>query len=231
MRKGKMAAQSAHAAQKFLIEAMRVEGNKRVLSGPVKDQFEAWASMDFPLEIRMVKDHLEMEEAIDKSLPFSKVIDSGRTEFAGVATLTCASQGVLTDSPDNELLVPENIGQDIKAKQIYVFSKQNPLSKEKACFLSAKGCLLFHRKKMVEDGDKLVLDIDPFSEFGMWVSGAFGKIALGVPTDLELIELKHQLDGFGIKSIMVRENENSCLILEPKSPENVDPYTRHLGLI
>lgn len=235
MRKGKMAAQSAHTAQKLLIEAMPPQNGKRYLCAPPYREFMDWMKTK-PVGINMVKDEVALRACIDVDRPFAIIIDSGRTEFKGVPTLTCASQGLFSSAAFNELHIPASYGQDIRAKQLYVFSKQNPLSKERACELAVTGCLVFHESMMEKfktpDGAGAgSLDVSEETEFGMWVSGAFAKIALGVPTDQELFALRDTLQNNGIRSIVEVIGENACLVIEPKIPANIDPLTRHLTLI
>lgn len=236
MRKGKMAAQSAHSAQKLLIESMELRGEWRVLDKQNLRDFSAWM-VNQSVVINMVKDPDALNASLDTKLPFAAIIDSGRTEFAGVPTLTCAAQGIFQTPLGDELSVPENYGQDIKAKQLYVFSKEYPLSKERACELATSGCLLYHGcilETISNDSGEMIwaaLNVNPETEFGMWVSGAFAKIALGTATDKELFELEEILVQNGIFSVLHKIENNFCLVIEPKKPENIDPFTRHLSLI
>jgi peptidyl-tRNA hydrolase len=231
MRKGKMAAQSSHTAQKLLLEAMRSNGETRIMSAESYREFRDFLQSR-PVKIHTVKDDEALNASIDVSRPYSKIIDSGRTEFKGVPTLTCAAQGIFSKSVFDELHVPESYGHEIRAKQLYVFSKQHPLSKDRACEMAAVGCLVFHASLMEEQEDgSALLDVSESTEFGKWVSGAFAKIALGVPTDVELAELKSKLELNGIHSVMQTNEENMCLVIEPKIPANIDPFTQHLTLI
>jgi PTH2 family peptidyl-tRNA hydrolase len=100
MRKGKIAAQVAHASMKFLVDNNEAERGDEIkvklspaeaewlLSGSFTkvvvgcDSEEALESLIFQAELADVEVH--------------PIIDNGRTEFNGVKTLTCAAFGPCT---------------------------------------------------------------------------------------------------------------------------------------
>ena len=92
MRKGKLAAQVAHASSAFLVDAIL----KRTTHNLPQ---EAWNWM-FDAHTKIVLG-VDSEEELDliignaqyAGLMVHTVIDAGRTEFNGVATLTCAAIG------------------------------------------------------------------------------------------------------------------------------------------
>lgn len=94
MRKGKIGAQCGHASLGFVIEAMR---SPRGGSLRFDDTDERWL-LNGQAKVVVGCDSLEELETImgkARTLRISvhKVTDSGRTEFHGVPTVTCAAFG------------------------------------------------------------------------------------------------------------------------------------------
>lgn len=96
MRKGKMCAQVAHASMKFLVdnnEAERPTDLHVQLSPPEA----AWLSGSFTKVVVSVDSEDELRDLVLKAqlagVEVNPIIDSGKTEFNGVPTLTCAAFG------------------------------------------------------------------------------------------------------------------------------------------
>ncbi|HJL01633.1 MAG TPA: aminoacyl-tRNA hydrolase [Polyangiaceae bacterium LLY-WYZ-15_(1-7)] len=101
MRKGKIAAQCAHASMKVLLERMapeRAGGEvRRTLRYRPEEPLGAWLDGRFT----KVCVYVESEEALDAvyakarelGVPVARIVDSGRTEFGGVPTKTVVAVG------------------------------------------------------------------------------------------------------------------------------------------
>jgi PTH2 family peptidyl-tRNA hydrolase len=85
MRKGKMVAQGAHASLKVTLENLNHPNVK------------AWLSDAFTKITLKVESEQELKDTYEAArtagLPCSIILDAGRTEFAGVPTLTCCAIG------------------------------------------------------------------------------------------------------------------------------------------
>lgn len=236
MRKGKMAAQTAHSGGKLFLEILTRVGNKLILDKESEAQFLIFLNSDKnKVNIHMTENEETLNSVINKSKPFSIVVDNGRTEFHGVQTTTCAAQGIFDNTPISELDVPQTYGTEIIAKQIFVFSKQNPLPKEIACELAVEGCLriLYDLMETTEYNDETLkcFNLENKSALSDWITGAFGKIAVSTKNDEELDVLEATLLNNNIKFKKMAIGNNKCLILEPQYPFDIDPFTRHLSLI
>lgn len=231
MRKGKMAAQSAHAAMKLFLEVMVPENGFLVLKNEQDKEFKNF--LETPIvKIVMSKDENEFDNAYNKAKPYSVIVDNGRTEFHGIPTKTCAAQGIFEKTALNELHVPHTYGQEIKAKELFIFSKEKPLPKEKACELAVLSCLKMLYSQMVQNerGEKCINLMDK-SPLSTWITGAFGKIAVSTKTDEDLKDLESLLSKKGFAVISCESEGNKCLVISPQYPEVIDEYTRHLSLI
>jgi PTH2 family peptidyl-tRNA hydrolase len=114
MRKGKIAAQVAHASMKVLLDSMKTEtvfktketfgfsipGDKcitRVLSCLDKSYINQWLTGSFAKVVVSCTSEEELLELQDKAegyaIPTALITDSGATEFKGVPTLTCLAIG------------------------------------------------------------------------------------------------------------------------------------------
>lgn len=230
MRKGKMAAQSAHAAMKLLLESMDSKSGKMVLSE--EKQKDLILFLNNPIvNIIYAESEKELKEKVENEKAFSIIVDNGRTEFHGVPTTTCAASGIFNENNEQELYVPHTYGEEIKAKQIIIYSKESPLSKENAVKLAVISCLKIIYKKMVTNNNSKYIDLNEDNEMSAWINGAFGKIAVSVKTDKELDILCMTLEENNIVVIEEKFEQNKCLIVEPKYPQEIDIFTKHLSLI
>lgn len=230
MRKGKMAAQSAHAAMKLLLESMHSTSEKMVLSEEKEKELVLFLNNP-QVNIIYVKSEEELKEKVKNEKSFSIIVDNGRTEFHGVPTTTCAASGIFNENTEQELYVPHTYGEDIKAKQIIIYSKESPLSKENAVKLAVISCLKIIYKKMVTNNNNKYIDLNEDNEMSAWINGAFGKIAVSVKTDKELDILSMTLEENNIVVIEEKFEQNKCLIVEPKYPQAIDVFTKNLSLI
>lgn len=103
MRKGKIAAQVAHASMKVLLDKMgrvdsHVDGYVELLllvekGGPM----DKWLNHRFTKVVVSVDSEEELKDIFNKaqtaSIPSSFIIDAGLTEFGGVPTATCCAIG------------------------------------------------------------------------------------------------------------------------------------------
>lgn len=231
MRKGKMAAQSAHAAMKLFFEAMVKSPNRMTLLNKQNEEFLEFFNNPL-VNIVMVKDEDELHATLAPLAPTSVIVDNGRTEFHGVPTTTCAAHGIFTPCDLTVMNVPQTYGTEIKAKQIFVFNKDKPLSKEKACQHAVISCLKLLYNRMVDDenGNKY-FDLAQANALTDWILNAFGKIALSTKTmaELDAIEIQLKAAGFVVERIV--DDGNDCLCVAPQYPSDIDPITSHLSLI
>lgn len=230
MRKGKMAAQSAHAAMKLLFEVMKKTNDRMTLENKELILIESFLKEPV-VEIIMINSEEELNLMIDKSKPYSIVIDNGRTEFNGVKTVTCGAQGIFEMSEATEMVVPYNVGSDIKSKQVFVFNKDIPLSKINACKLAVISCINNIYSKIITDGNTKYYDLIVKSEFNDWILNAFGKICLSTENMNSFNSLLLKLEEKEIKYNKYNFGGNYCLCIEPKYPENIDYITGELKLI
>ena len=86
---GKTAVQVAHASMKATLENLEHPSVKEWLSGPFA---KIAVTVDSEQEL-----HDVMQSAREAGIIVADIVDSGRTEFNGVPTLTCAAIGPATD--------------------------------------------------------------------------------------------------------------------------------------
>lgn len=85
MRRGKEIAQGAHASLAATLENIDHPSVKKWLSGPFAK---------IAVSVETEEELIEVVEAAEKAgLITRTIVDAGRTEFSGVATLTCAAIG------------------------------------------------------------------------------------------------------------------------------------------
>jgi len=96
MRKGKLAAQVAHAAMKFLVDNNEaIRGDELVVK--ISPAEAAWLTGSHAKVVVGVDSADALNDLVLKAkmagVEVHEIIDEGRTEFHGVPTLTCAAFG------------------------------------------------------------------------------------------------------------------------------------------
>jgi PTH2 family peptidyl-tRNA hydrolase len=96
MRKGKIAAQVAHAAMKFLVDNNEAERSDEMII-KLKPEEAMWLSGSFKKVVVGVDSEEALRQLIFQAeledIEVHPIVDDGRTEFNGVPTLTCAAFG------------------------------------------------------------------------------------------------------------------------------------------
>ena len=96
MRKGKLAAQVAHAAMKFLTDNNESERGDEMIIHLSQDE-ATWLSGSFTKIVVSVDSEDALRDLIMRAklsdIDVYPIIDAGKTEFNGVPTLTCAAFG------------------------------------------------------------------------------------------------------------------------------------------
>lgn len=107
MRKGKIAAQAAHAAMAFLTHQLRHQNIHGQHSVALKDVEIEWMQSSFTkicVKINGLEELLEIRDnAQVAGLTVHLITDSGKTEFGGVPTPTCLAIGPNYSDKINEV--------------------------------------------------------------------------------------------------------------------------------
>ncbi len=97
MRKGKMIAQGAHASLKVLLDQRSAERSDESVTISMTPAMAAWINHSFAKVCVYVKSEEELDDVFQRArqagLLCALIVDSGRTEFAGVPTKTCCAIG------------------------------------------------------------------------------------------------------------------------------------------
>jgi len=101
MRKGKIAAQAAHASMKVFFDRMKQYGFAKDGSGTFRleatPEMTHWMNNAFTKICVYVNSEAELlkvyQDACNADLPAGLIRDAGHTEFNGVPTLTCCAIG------------------------------------------------------------------------------------------------------------------------------------------
>lgn|SRR5581483_1650829 len=97
MRKGKMIAQGAHAAMKFLVDNNESERGDEIVVKLSLEEAQWLLSGSFTKAVVRCGSEEELRDLIFRAeladIEVHPIIDAGKTEFHGVPTLTCAAFG------------------------------------------------------------------------------------------------------------------------------------------
>lgn len=224
MRKGKLAAQVAHATCAQLLNAMDDFGEYRVLSALNYQKLLHLIDHE-AVTVEMVADEAALRGSLENPALSTVITDRGLTEFGGVQTVTTAAQGVFT--PSAQKAVPL-AGADLIARQWFVFSKQQPLPKEVAAKMAAIGCLTMMASLLTplegaSDGSMKLCLSDP--ALRGWLTAGFGKIGMGIKTDADLQGLKQKLDDSNVHYVGLDSGASKLLVIGPEFPERMATLT------
>lgn len=228
MRKGKMAAQSAHASMKLFLEVMQRKDNKFILDNINTECLKQF--LDKPnVEVIFTENEDTLNAFLSQHNVSTSIIDHGRTEFHNIKTKTCGATGLFESNTNHEIIPEEE--RDILAKQIIIFSKEFPLSKENACKLSSVGCLDIMFSLMEYKNNSFIFDLTKKCALTDWLTNAFAKISLSTKNDEELNNVANELRKAGVKFKTGKIDNNMFLITEPTYKEDIDLITGKLSLI
>jgi PTH2 family peptidyl-tRNA hydrolase len=111
MRKGKIAAQCAHASLAVFLR--RDEGGVDRIDVPLDGPMAYWASRGFAKVVLSVDTEADLlrvhREAQARGLPSALITDSGKTEFGGVPTRTAVALGPATTDEIDAITGPEGL--------------------------------------------------------------------------------------------------------------------------
>jgi PTH2 family peptidyl-tRNA hydrolase len=96
MRKGKIAAQVAHAAMKFIVDNNEADRGDEITVKLSKSE-AMWLTGSFTKVVVGVDSEEQLNDLVFRAelegIEVHPIVDAGRTEFNGVPTLTCAAFG------------------------------------------------------------------------------------------------------------------------------------------
>jgi len=233
MRKGKMAAQAAHASLKLILDSMSLIENERVADLSLSTYLLNWKNAGFPLSIEMISNENELDLVVQDSLAnnkaAAKVIDHGRTEFHGVHTTTCAAAWT------NEVPIganpvsfePFNESPSLITKQVIVVRKDAKLDKFNLIEMVLKTSLMLFFEQMYIKDNKLFLPLSSDSLISKWLHHAFGKVVVSVNNESDFNELGKKVKESGLINSIFKD----CLIVGPDFPSKINAYTSALKLL
>lgn len=100
MRKGKIAAQVAHASMKFLVDNNEAERGDQIVINLTPDEASWLLSGSFTKIVVGCDSEDELRHLVFQAelsdIDVYPIVDSGKTEFDGIPTLTCAAFGPCT---------------------------------------------------------------------------------------------------------------------------------------
>ena len=100
MRKGKMIAQGAHAVAEQIMKGMSHPKSQAALTSWWLDHGQKKVAVSVDSEAELLEIY---QKAISKGINSSLIIDSGKTEFGGVATRTAVAIGPAEESVLDEI--------------------------------------------------------------------------------------------------------------------------------
>lgn len=226
MRKGKMAAQAAHAVMKRVLDMCVLKGDGLYVDA---EHYVTLRQFLYAPEISvfLVANEEDLKQRTAEN-PNGVIVDHGHTEFHGVHTMTCGAVGLHGVEPavhvDGKSAVsPED--RTMIARQWLVFSKPGStgedFSKEAVIELAALSTLRHMYKLFVrQDEDSYCASFEQYPALRDWLFGAFAKIGLVVKDRSELLALASQVREEGGHSSLL-EDGVGVLIVGPEYPGSI----------
>ncbi|MGD1527027.1 peptidyl-tRNA hydrolase [Vibrio harveyi] len=193
-RRGKMAAQSAHALMKLMLESFEKQGEQLFCSTEVHRLLQVLATQPDLVKIEWVDSAERIHELEELHGPHaSSIIDNGKTESNGIPTLTClAVDNSKTFKRVREIEFEES---RYNCKQVLVMRSDMKLSKEQQMATATQvSCKVLSDTLTALPGAGYVIDLGNESNelLSSWLSGAFAKIGVkgkGQETMESILEL------------------------------------------
>lgn len=235
MRRGKMAAQSAHALMKTFINTFSAPHGSTTLFLDTEREKQILGWQQNPtVSVRLVDDLNELSETeTAHESPVFCIEDIGRTEFHGIKTVTCTC---LVD-PDWRLsenpFVPQISSEPLRAKQVIVVRRDIKLTKEDLCEYAAIASVDAMLNAMASQGALNDVDLDTNTPLSIWLRSAFGKIVVGIPDLVALDAIAHSAfkDDCTVGQAFGPDGEPVAIALGPDFPECIDRITGSLKLL
>lgn len=216
MRKGKICAQVSHACMAIWLDSMNKTKTDFTLEGNNLELFNEWKNAGYPIEIIKV----DLETLLSKQNKNTVIIqDAGRTEFKE-PTITCmAEYEGLVFTKDKY-----RSKEDKPSKQVLIANRDKKLNKYDLAPIAARASWKVIEKMMLTMEDKKVLNLNEALYF--WLNHGFAKITLKADTE-KYNEIKEVLKD---NNIIISEELDIIMALEPKLISDVDVYTSELKL-
>lgn len=233
MRKGKIGAQSAHAALSLWTNAMQYENDQLIMRGQNLSIFNQWNESGQPITIIPVNSQDDLIEMLEKNPNNSSfIVDHGRTEFKGELTPTCIA---VCDNPalQSNLLKREDINTpEYNTKQAFVANKDYKMDKWSLAEHISRSAInvIFKESIFFEDEPNLTIIINN-KYLKSWLLNSFPKIVLQGKEN-ECLDLINSLEENKnvIYNISKTDNNIICVALGGDSVDKIDPYTKNFKL-
>jgi PTH2 family peptidyl-tRNA hydrolase len=226
MRKGKMAAQAAHAVMKRVLDMCSLKNDGLYIDTAHYTTLRQFLNAP-EVAVFLVTNEEDLKQCTAEN-PNGVIVDHGHTEFHGVHTMTCGAVGLHSIEPavhvDGKSAVsPED--RTMIARQWLVFAKPGStgedFSKEKVIELAAivtlrHMCGLF----VCLDKDAYCASFEQYPALRDWLFGAFAKIGLSVRSREELLVLESQVREEGLHASLL-ESGVGVLIVGPEYPGSI----------
>ncbi len=236
MRRGKIAAQSAHAALGLWTNAMQKTDHFMKMNNKNSNLFKSWLNNN-PIDNLFIIPVDSEEDLMAKYNSFDKnkllITDQGRTEFGGKPTNTCFSY-LESEETIDFFETPKSIKKDdesFSTKQSFAVNKSIKMDKwemaKYVCFSSIMS--VFNDFKDTETG--IIIEY-PNEGFKNWILGFFAKIVLQ-GSDNKISQIANTISesaDYKKHHILNYENKNFIVCIGGDEKSKIDPITSKLSL-
>lgn len=233
MRTGKMIAQTGHAAMMVGLNrfSAKADGNLYI-SGDDVDQLRSF--LKYPdVEVSFAYTQDMLLEGTHDETDFFVVVDSGRTEFRGQATMTCGASGVFPASSQTDAPYASDDPTPASARQYLIMSREAKPLKQTAMAMAGIGCLSEIEKCIDVHPESGVNFVDQTNnpELFEWMGRGYPKIGLQVQTHEDLRLLSDRMTLSGVRNTLVEYQGCMMVVTAPGAVEALAPFTGNLKLL
>lgn len=233
MRTGKMIAQGGHAA--MMVGLARFErndaGNLIISAEDVSDLREFLKYPD--VEVSFAYSQEMLLDGTHDDTDFHVVVDSGRTEFRGLHTMTCGASGVFPaqQKKDTPYAAPDTLPSS--ARQYLIMSREAQPLKQTAIAMAGLGCLTEIEKVIRQDPTTKAFFVDQAGQPDLfeWMGKGYPKIGLQVPTHEALKYLADCMTLSGINNTLVEYQGCMMVVTAPGAISDLAKFTGDLKLL
>lgn len=222
MRKGKMVAQASHAVMKRVLDLCVLSQDALMISNAGYETLKAFSEKP-ELSIILVSNEQSLLDAMSSNID-GCIVDSGRTEFHGVPTLTCGAIGLHEQRRVFELVVPDDVPRELIARQWFVIAKPDagaPMGKvdamEAGCVATVAHLISLFKPRL--DGYSIEFSLYPAMRD--WLLGAFGKVALSTQDADSLTSIQVAVEGEGAHVSVTQHAGLRLIVVGPEHPAGI----------
>jgi peptidyl-tRNA hydrolase len=232
---GKLAAQVSHGAMKLLLDRFYLSDNKLIMSDDKSiEWYHEWKEQAFKVNVELVPFSIFDSESVKIIGTTAYIIDSGRTIFNGIPTLTVIAQTNIVLMDYKRQIEPQLTEKtNEESRQILLVDRSSSAIDDPTSIASqtASLSLLNLIQYLESDGERYYFDLTKNEELKSWLLGSFAKITLSLKSESKINNSLAKIKEIGIKFVNDNSNGISLSAIGPCKKSTIESITKKMQLL